>query len=193
MLNVNPDTGIRYGVISCNSLNPDLVDELMHGPDAVDLDYQFAYKEAKAQAEADLDAAVEEAEIAASEVDPNACEAEREAFIENWLEVKGIERDTYVDDQLERFSDMYQGDEPVVEGNTEGVAYRISWLGGAPLLWVLEGPLGYCNRLCSPCVPNAADLDSGFIPGGADDTATTLQEGYLCYVIPADWLAKEIA
>lgn len=186
MNNVNPDTMIRYGVISCNSLNPDLVDELMHGPDAVDLDYQFAYAEAKREAESALDLATEEAQIVASEIDPNMYETDREMFIENYLDQKGFGWD-YVEQQLERWSDMYQSEEPTIEGEYDGVTYRISWLGGAPLLWVLEGPTGFADRLCSPCVPNAADLDRGF----SDEKVDNCQ--HECYVVPQDWLAKEFA
>lgn len=38
--------------------------------------------------------------------------------------------------------------------------YLLSHLGGAPLIWVVESPyVTYC-RTCSPCVPNAGDLDN---------------------------------
>jgi len=37
MNNVNPRTGIRYGVIACNSLDSDLVEELMHGAGATEV------------------------------------------------------------------------------------------------------------------------------------------------------------
>lgn len=40
LLNRNPDTGVRYGYISANSLHPELVDELQFGPQAVDVHYE---------------------------------------------------------------------------------------------------------------------------------------------------------
>lgn len=45
-------------------------------------------------------------------------------------------------------------------GESEGVKMRLSSLGGAPLLWILDSPYRATVRLCSPCVPNAGDLDS---------------------------------
>jgi hypothetical protein len=38
--------------------------------------------------------------------------------------------------------------------------YILDWLGGAPLIWVCDGPyVTYC-KTCSPCVPGAGDLDN---------------------------------
>ena len=49
--NVNTKTGVRFGVIAVNSLDPDVVHELFYGPDAKDLSYEEAYAEAKSEAE----------------------------------------------------------------------------------------------------------------------------------------------
>ncbi|CAB4162720.1 hypothetical protein UFOVP785_96 [uncultured Caudovirales phage] len=47
--NVNPVTGIRYGIISLRSLHDDLVDDLMqHG---TNLSYEYAWEEYKAENE----------------------------------------------------------------------------------------------------------------------------------------------
>lgn len=191
MSNINTETGIRFGVIAGNSLDPDLLDELLHGPGATDLSYQEAYEEAKKDAEHEFDAAVGEAEIAANEVDPNMPEEDFQSFIDKEIEATlgTISRAQYVIDKLEEFSDICQIDEPTIEGTYECVKYRISWLGGAPLLWVLEGPVGYCNQLCSPCVPGAGDLDSGFATGEVPNDCTV----HTCYVLPQGWVAKEVA
>lgn len=46
------------------------------------------------------------------------------------------------------------------EYEDEGFKYRLARLGGAPLVWVIESPyVTYC-RSCSPCIPNAGDLDN---------------------------------
>lgn len=45
MLNINPDTGIRYGIISAKNLCPDVVDELCYGPQAKDVRYAEACAE----------------------------------------------------------------------------------------------------------------------------------------------------
>lgn len=65
-------------------------------------------------------------------------------------------------------------DEPYVEGEYQGVKYGISWLGGAPLLWIYKSDyITDSAAMCSPCCPNAGDLDN---------------EGeYTCYTIPDDW------
>ena len=39
-LNINPKTGIAYGLISSNALHPDVVDALMYGTQAKDLSYE---------------------------------------------------------------------------------------------------------------------------------------------------------
>ena len=40
------------------------------------------------------------------------------------------------------------------------VRLQLGYLGGAPLIWVLESPwVATCAR-CSPCCPNAGDLNT---------------------------------
>jgi hypothetical protein len=55
----------------------------------------------------------------------------------------------------------------------------MTYLGGAPLLWVLEGPVITKARPCSICVPGAGDLDS---PD---------EDGYECYGLPEGWFDEE--
>lgn len=197
--NICPTTGIRYGVISCNSLDQDLVNDLFYGPQAEDLSYQAAYAEARAEAGSEYDCAKEEAEIAAAETDRNMTDAEQECFIETWFEQHEMlsDRDEFIDQKLEMFSDICQIDEPTIVGEHEGVKYQITWLAGAPLVWILSGPEGSARQLCSPCVPNAADLDGGFvldseIPVDSDGYPLEDGEPYACYCPPRDWLFKEI-
>ena len=114
--------------------------------------YEMAVEEVKAQAEADF----QDIE------DPEESEEE------------------YVDRAVENAEIEIEIEEPTIAGTYEDVKYQITWLGGAPLLWVLEGPVGTARSLCSPCVPNAADLDSGFEIG--------VGLGHECYVIPKEWL-----
>lgn len=203
MSNVNPETGIRYGVISMNSLDPDLADDLWFGPDATNVSYDYAYAEAKAEEEGKYEAHLEEAEIAANETDPNMSEEDFETFIENWFEERDIEycKELFVDRALDQFSDCCQIDEPTIEGIYDGVEYQITWLGGAPLLWVLKGPEGNARQLCSPCVPNAANLDDGFVLDSELETDPECnavgvsredhENGFPCYCVPRDWLFKE--
>ena len=180
MPNFNKDTGIAYGVISCNSLNSDLVQDLFYGYQAKDLSYQAAYEEAKREAQAAFESHTEEAHIAAAETG-----ADREpgydpdTFFERYCEKHEIDSDldTFVDTWLERFSDCCQIEEPTIEGVYEGISYAILWLGGAPIVYITHSPhVVRVGSRCSPCVPGAGDLDSGL----ADD-------GYECYGIPPDW------
>jgi len=54
--------------------------------------------------------------------------------------------------------------------------YQLGYLGGAPLIWVIQSPVTTTCRRCSPCVPNAGNLDSPDPDGGIT-----------CYDIPPDW------
>ena len=140
--NVNPETGIRYGIISANSLDGELVQDLLYyeGED-------LSWKEAE-----------EEIKIAMRE------EGVTE---EDW--------DRTLDDRL---SDVYI-DEPIVEGECGGVKYCTSWLGGALHFWIFESPRIGLYSECSPCCPNAGNLDS---PN---------DDGVECYDVPEGWRVDE--
>lgn len=159
--NVDPDTGIRYGVISGNSLDSNLLCELQ---DSGDNDSYIAWRADKAN---EIKREIENGVY--GEIDPDEVESE-------------------VDRLLEAASESYESNEDNYSGEKDGVKYQISWLGGAPLVWALGGLIGCANRLCSPCVPGAADLDGGYevgeklLEGGA---------GFMCYVVPRDWLNSE--
>lgn len=77
---------------------------------------------------------------------------------------------------MELCDDFYD-DEPVHEGEHDGVKYRTTWLGGAPLVWIFESPVVGRYAPCSPCVPGAGDLD------------TPREDGIECYDVPAEWRA----
>lgn len=197
MTNCNPETGIRYGVTNGTSLDPAVLHELCYGPDAKDLSYHHAYQEAKAEAEATLEAWLEEAEIAAAEAGADReIGFDRDQWNEWWFQSKGLSDPVmFVEDELERFSDLYYCDEPNIEGVYEGTPYLITWLGGAILVYITGGIVGYADELCSPCVPNAADLDSGFhyredLPEWYSPDEC-LPVRYECYVPPRTWLCED--
>lgn len=193
MPNINVNTGYPYGVIACASLDSDLVQELLYGLHATDHVYEEAYKEAKQEAERTHAQHVEEAEIAAREVDANMPESDREAFIEAWLDKRGIpDQEQYVEEQLDGFSDRFESDTTNVSGTHEGVTYLIGDLGGALILWSVNGPLVECESPCSPCVPGAMDLDSGFtwLPIDEQGCPNPDRQG-VCHGIPRDWLADD--
>lgn len=179
MPNYNPETGIRYGTIYLNHLDADVAYDLwMNGRNVSE---ENAYDELKSEIERDADAIEEEVTIAIAESDHALLSSER--FVENEIEAAYLrlgydDRDDYIDTRLELGSEDIQIEEPIISGTSEGVEYSISWLGGAPLLWVFKSPIISTAKLCSPCVPNAGDLDS------LDD------DGYECYGIPDEWREK---
>ena len=151
--NINPETGVAYGVVNLRSIDPDLAQELWYAH-GVDIDYTDA---------------VGDAQIAA---------------LDAWVAEHGSSDDFDNDAVVQEFNDNYQNDEPTIEGEYEGVHYTITHLGGAPLLYVrLSSHIVDDDAPeCSPCVPNAGDLDS-YLAGGRGNAR--------CYSVPADWLAKQ--
>ena len=155
MPNYNPESGVPYGVIACNSLESDLVDALWytHG---TDLSYEEAMRELRECVAAQMRDEEENGECPVRSVDDFNDE---------------------LDDIIEQRAEHIEIDEPTIEGEYEGVQYHISWLGGAPLLWVFKSPHINPHAQCSPCVPGAGDLDS--------------EGDVLCYDVPDDWRRDE--
>lgn len=79
----------------------------------------------------------------------------------------------------DEFSDYYEGEEENYTLEIEGMKLGLSWLGGAPLVWVFESPHTTHVRPCSPCVPGAGDLNS---PD---------PDGMVCYTLPPEWFGTE--
>jgi hypothetical protein len=61
------------------------------------------------------------------------------------------------------------------EGTIDGVTVRVTELGGAYHMFILNSPHAGHYAECSPCVPGAGDLDN---PD---------PDGPLTYDVPADW------
>lgn len=145
LANINPVTHIPYGVISANSLHPDVVANLVtHGRD-VRWD--------------------------------NACdeisEIARSAFSDY---VRSSRMDNLIEHVVELAAEDWDCEEPIYEGEWENVKFRTGWLGGAMLVWVMESPFTGEYATCSPCVPNAGDLNN--------------DGSYFCYDVPKDWRAE---
>ena len=79
------------------------------------------------------------------------------------------------DGDLDNFE--YEGDEDTYELEIYGMKLGLSTLGGAYNVWVFESPHTAEHALCSPCVPNAGNIDS---PGD-----------FVCYTLPAEWFRKD--
>lgn len=130
IVNVNLDTGIRFGIISAQSLEPDVINDIKGtGRDV-------RYEEAMEKLRIEVNQAVENGEI------------EEDDF------------DTELDKRAIELSDNWCDGEPIYEFDIDEVQGRTTWLGGAMMVWVFKSPRTTHARLCSPCVPNCGDLDS---------------------------------
>ncbi len=145
--NINPETGIAYGYISANALEHDVVCALIDGGVDAHADAAFAawLKEKISQIQA---------------ANEDISDEDAKAHAENLSH---------------EFWDEYRNDEPIAEGEYEGVKYCSSWLGGALNFFIFASPVTTTKaRLASPCVPNAGILD-------------TLDGNVTAYDVPAEW------
>jgi hypothetical protein len=178
--NINLETGIAYGYISANALDPDIVNDLQMNGD--DVYYVDAVKEAQREAALSKEAQDE----ARDDCGAGSWEQlhESDQFDYTLAYVKGVWGGSKWE---QSFNDNYQPDEPVHEGEIDyissGVAgkikWRTSWLGGALNVWIFESPFTGRFQQCSPCVPGAANLDN---PD---------PDGILGYDVPPEWRSND--
>jgi len=182
--------GVRYSVFSFNELADWCNEDLWYGSQARDLSYEDALQELRREAISQFNDLLEQAEIAAAEVDNAMSDAKREKFIEAWfVENEHLSDDSdFVEDYVQRNAENIQIDEPIIEGTLDGIDYHVSWLGGAPIVYFCGGLKGFGSKLCSPCVPGAVCSSGEFIlPGEEGDTSGM----YECYVPPRSWFRQE--
>ena len=107
--------------------------------------------------------------------------AAEEDFLAEWRADNPDAEEGDEDDALQDFwDDYYCNDEELYRLETDGMILEISYLGGAAMVWVLKSPHTRMVRECSPCCPNAGDLDSG-------------EGGVVAYDLPPEWYGKEEA
>lgn len=128
--NYDESTGIHYGVISQHSIGPEALDEIYHGPHSTDL----AYENWKEQLKAEIKSAAEDY--------MNSRQLER--FVEHCMDWDDI-------------GESYQGDE--IDPRYEEAGYVVNKCLDADL-FVIKSPFYTYAPECSPCVPNAGNLDS---------------------------------
>jgi hypothetical protein len=131
--NINPETGVRYGVVALHSLEDWVWEEFWQN--GTNETWEYAKREWLAE-------------------NPNHDEDSEE---------------------FQEWNESWECDEQEYSLECDGMKLELSYLGGAPLVFVLQSPYISRARECSPCVPNAGDLDSK----DAD--------GVECYDLPADW------
>lgn len=181
-VNIHPETGIAYGVISGRNA-PYLYEEIMaHGTDET---YEQQQADARGTLEgicANFDAdevpggtkqeridAVVGALRDVLEKQLYASKEESQELADRFIQFVDTDSMTFdidevVSDLMEALHDFEHfggdGGEHDYAYTTGPFKYRLGYLGGAALIWVMESPfVTYC-RTCSPCVPNAGDLDN---------------------------------
>lgn len=152
--NINPNTGVAYGVISARSLDPEIIAMIEDNGDNVS--EQNAEDEIRREINA---------EIEGGKLEADAFGDEMEKRIQRWHENS--------DEHVYRYVE-YDDD-----GKIEVEVYS-TWLGGAQLLYVIQSPHLCSAAPCSPCCPNAGDLDNRYENG---------DRGVTCYDVPPDWRA----
>lgn len=143
MPNTNPRTGLPFGVINGNSLDPELLDALYTAASAKV--YDVRYQERRAELRRDVISMLDA-------LFPNCATIEERGWFEDLIEAQ-IE--------AEAEGGAFDSDEPCAEVTHEGVTVSYGYLGGAPIVFSYDGPVTHVRSYCSPCCPGAADLDSG--------------------------------
>lgn len=153
--NVNPETGVHYGVINANSLDSDILDTMYtHGTD-------LSYEQAKKDIVADI-----------------------VKTMSNYTSDRHLER---LMDTIEELTDN------VLEECESHGPYEFEYEGVKGLystesntVMIFESPVVVSALACSPCYPNAADLDNVVDYGSNGYNVITY-----AYGVPLDWLYKE--
>lgn len=158
--NVNAKTGIRYGVISGAHV-PELVDDILH------FGINLREHELRELLQPHVDALLKSA---ASLLNTSKNDLERRLdLIETLLDI-----DRELSNGASSFEDGYAY-------QTNHASYLLVEFGGAPLVYVIESTKTVKAALCSPCIPNAIDLEhlreNGFEGYGIpDEDAETARE-----------------
>lgn len=179
--NINPETGIAYGYISANALHPDIVEQLVYGETAINLDnlerwIELAHKVFNEQEPDDETLDADYIRLT------NALERYRKLEMPDMgelsvvckaaiavLEEAGLDETDYIIDT----------EEPSIVGQFHSVLYMTSWLGGALNFFIFKNPYNITNNAqqSSLCVPNAGILD-------------TLDGDVEAYDVPFGWRAE---
>lgn len=154
--NINPETGIPYGTIYLSRLADWVFNEFFYNGE--NLTYKAAWEEFLSEKESDFLNLQEEGSEEAEGCDTFA----------DW-------KDENINDWEEEFNNLYMAEEEEYFLETDGMELLLTYLGGAGLVYVLKSPHTTQCGQCSPCVPNAGNLES--------------EGSTLAYALPRDWFA----
>lgn len=152
--NIHPTTGIAYGVVDARNL-PYLLDDIISN--GTDNAYQEVHDE--------IVEALKACQTA-EEFNHYVANCPYGLYGTAWpLEDDGDLSGVDFEEVASQLLQEWEYDGWDYDYETDGYKFHLGGLGGAPLLWVMESPFIAWCRGCSPCVPNAGDLDN-IVAGG---------------------------
>jgi len=171
--NMNLETGIHFGCISQNTLDTDALMGL------IDNSADVLYDSASDEFKEDLKTAIEEKTILElltnNYMDESLVDEEYDTIVEEWCQ--GYQND---------YHQWYYQDEE----------YEMDFSEDMNCIIILKSPYYTYCRGCSPCVPNAGDLDEPVTPEDYenDDTTGFLYSGIKkSYCLPDEFFDNDIA
>jgi len=160
--NYDSKTGIFYGVVAQNSLNSEVVQDILFGSDTTDLSYEEALKELNKNIEDHLGCLTDIYNLSVDIIGKHS--------LKYFLENRNLEKikdilnhfKNHRYDQIrmileEEFNNQYECDEPDFLYESNG--YKIINCLDSDLM-IIKSPFYTFAPECSPCVPCAGDLDS---------------------------------
>lgn len=161
MRNVDPETGIHYGVVDARK-----VEELWHdiesnGENETWEDVVESTKQAVGEVLGDYDESMGWTELQSRFRElVNQLSGHPDDLAE-YLGVSEQELTFKFEEVVSYFlEEDIPPDECVFTWENEGAVYETRYLGGAPLVFVRKSPYVVDASGCSPCVPNAGDLEN---------------------------------
>ena len=181
--NYDPETGVHYGVISQHSLDQDTINDIWN--DSEDLSFAYAKEELLTQLVTNLERETHEdiRRVLGGDLKDLWGEyyrEEREEAISEIIEIGKDDRDALWEVVSNRFGDQYDGSDREWLWEAEG--YKISNCLHSDMFVSLSPFFTYAPK-CSPCVPNAGDLDSA---SRLEEAAPSLESDYAAAQLVAE-------
>lgn len=192
--NIHPQKGIAYGTIYGNKV-PELMEHIIEcGTDTT-------YQEKRDEIAQQIRNAVSRANQKIDEVLDNLREKVCADLINDLDEFINDDDGDIIttnvsidlnfegeDELIDAYMETWECDEPTYRLEEDGFVYEMSYLGGAPIIFVLDAPIVTFAHRCSPCVPNGGDLST---PSSFErDEGTTVWyplSGICCFAIDPGW------